>query len=186
MEPTSTSNAHQGPTASVASTILRSWVHWSGVKRRYVATSMADMQHWSHGFVNSSTRHDQCWRGHDNVCDERSEELELPRLEDRRTRGDMILTYRLINGEEGINYRNFFTLDERPYGLREQHTKKISRGQEDCELRRYLFSKRVIDKWNKLTEEEVSAPSTSEFKRRYAEAEKLRQQRIRASEFVPW
>ena len=84
--------------------------------------------------------------------DERLEELELPRLEDRRSRGDMILTYRLINGEEGINYRKFFTLDERPYGLRKQHTKNISRGQEECELRRYLFSKRVIDKWNKLTE----------------------------------
>ena len=62
--------------------------------------------------------------------------------------------------------------------------KKISRGQEDCELRRSFFSKRVIDKWNKLTEEEASAPSTSD-KRRYDEADKLRQQRIRASEFVP-
>ena len=105
---------------------------------------------------------------------ERLEELELPRLAGRRTRGDIILTYRLINGEEGINYRKFFTLDERPYGLREQHTKKISRGQEECELRRYFFSKRVIDKWNKLTEEEASAPSTSD-KRRYNEADKLNQ-----------
>ncbi|CAL4122992.1 unnamed protein product, partial [Meganyctiphanes norvegica] len=37
----------------------------------------------------------------------RLKELKLTKLEDRRTRGDMILTYRLINGLEGIDYRKF-------------------------------------------------------------------------------
>ena len=35
--------------------------------------------------------------------DERLTILGIPRLEDRRVRGDMILTYRLLNGEESID-----------------------------------------------------------------------------------
>ena len=42
------------------------------------------------------------------ITDERLEEVELPRPEDRKTRGYMILTYRLINGEEIINYTEDF------------------------------------------------------------------------------
>ena len=45
--------------------------------------------------------------------DERLTILDIPRLEDRRVRGDMILTYRLLNGEESIDYKKFFTLDTR-------------------------------------------------------------------------
>ena len=43
--------------------------------------------------------------------------------------------------------------------------------------RGYLFSKRIIEKWNKLTWKEVNAPSTATFKERYDEAEKLCQER---------
>ena len=49
--------------------------------------------------------------------EERLKELDLPTLKDRRTRGDMILTYRLIHGKEGIDYRKFFTLAERSYNI---------------------------------------------------------------------
>ena len=52
--------------------------------------------------------------------------LELPRLVDRRVRGDMILTYRILNGLEDIDYRKFFDLNERPYYIRGQHSKTIN------------------------------------------------------------
>ena len=42
-------------------------------------------------------------------------------------------------------------------------------------MRRYFFSKRVIDKWNGLSEHEVTAPSTSTFKKRYDKMENERQ-----------
>ena len=85
----------------------------------------------------------------------------------------MILTYRLLSGEEGIDYRRFFTLSDDHYNLRGQHSKKIKKTQATLDLRRSFFSWRVIDKWNSLTEYEVSAPCTSVFKSRYDEKERL-------------
>ena len=114
----------------------------------------------------------------------RLKELKLTKLEDRRTRGDMILTYRLINGLEGIDYRKFFSLVNTPYDTR-GHSKRIARTLLNLEVRRNFFSRRVIEKWNeKLTEYEVSAPSTKVFKERYDEMEKIRQQARSESDSV--
>ncbi|CAL4130995.1 unnamed protein product [Meganyctiphanes norvegica] len=114
----------------------------------------------------------------------RLKELKLTKLEDRRTRGDMILTYRLINGLEGIDYRKLFSLVNTPYDTR-GHSKRIARTLLNLEVRRNFFSRRVIEKWNeKLTEFEVSAPSTKVFKERYDEMEKLRQQARSESDSV--
>ena len=107
---------------------------------------------------------------------ERLKALKLTKLEDRRTRGDMILTYRLLNGLEDIDYRKFFTLDERRYNLR-GHSKKLKKPRASLDVRKYFFSHRVIDKWNSLTEEEVTAPNTRVFKLRYDKAEIERQRR---------
>ena len=108
---------------------------------------------------------------------ERLKKLKLTKLEDRRNRGDMILTYRLLNGLEGIEYSKFFTLDRNPYNLR-GHSKKLHKPGPNLDVRKYFFSHRVIDKWNGLTEEEVSAPNTRTFKLRYDKAESERQRRI--------
>lgn len=105
---------------------------------------------------------------------ERLKKLKLTKLEDRRNRGDMILTYRLLNGLEGIKYNNFFTLDQSPYDLR-GHSKKLHKPRTNLDVRKYFFSHRIIDKWNGLTEEEVSAPNTRTFKLRYDKAEIERQ-----------
>ena len=94
------------------------------------------------------------------------DKLGLTKLEDRRTRGDMILTFRLINGHEGIDYQKFFTLLNSPYNLR-RHSKTIERSTLNLDVRKFFYSRRVIEKWNSLSEYEVSAPSTAAFKRRY-------------------
>ena len=86
----------------------------------------------------------------------------------------MILTYRLLKGEEGIDYEKFFKLSRTPYNLR-YHSMKLERTFEHLNVRRNFFSKRIIGKWNSLTEHEVSAPSTSAFKRRYDIMEDTRQ-----------
>ena len=46
-------------------------------------------------------------------------ELKFPKLIDRRIRGDMILTYRLLNGEEGIDHTFFFSLEHGHCNLRD-------------------------------------------------------------------
>ena len=110
--------------------------------------------------------------------EDRLKELKLPKLVDRRIRGDMIFTYRLLNGEEGISHDIFFSLDDSPYLLRGDHSKKITKPFERLNIRRNFFSWRVINKWNSLTECEVSAPSTATFKRRYDEQEVIRQRSV--------
>ena len=112
----------------------------------------------------------------DKEYPERLKALKLTKLEDRRTRGDMILTYRLLNGLEDIDYQKFFTLDTRVYNLR-GHSKKLIKPRPSLDVRKYFFSHRVIDKWNDLSEEEVTAPNTRVFKLRYDKAEIERQRR---------
>ena len=107
--------------------------------------------------------------------DERLNYLELPKLEDRRIRGDMILTYRLINGKEGIDYQKFFSLEDHGYDTR-GHNMKISKPGQYSDPRLYGFSYRVIDVWNDLTPGEVNAASTSVFRKLYDEQEEIRQQ----------
>ena len=101
---------------------------------------------------------------------DRLAELKIPKLIDRRIRGDMILTYRLLNGEEGIDHETFFSLENSHYNLR-GHSRKIFKTRAHLNLRRNFFSCRVVDKWNSLTEHEVTAPSTASFKARYDKQE---------------
>ncbi|CAL4234819.1 unnamed protein product [Meganyctiphanes norvegica] len=108
----------------------------------------------------------------------RLRELGLPKLVDRRTRGDMILTYRLLNGLEGIDYQRFFSLENGHYNLRKNHNLQLVKTGDHLNIRRNFFSRRIIDKWNNLTEYEVSAPNTHEFKKRYDKEEIERQKGI--------
>ena len=109
--------------------------------------------------------------------EDRLKELKIPKLIDRRIRGDMILTYRLLKGEEGIDHETFFSLDKSRYNLR-GHSKKIFKTRAHLNIRRNFFSWRVVDKWNSLTEEEVSAQSTASFKNKYDKQEAIRQGRM--------
>ena len=104
---------------------------------------------------------------------DRLKKLNLTTLEERRQRGDMILTYRLLNGLEDIDYRKFFTLQDSHYNLR-RHSKTLKKEASRLNIRSSYFSRRIVNKWNSLTEYEISAPSTSAFKSRYDKLEKNR------------
>ena len=103
--------------------------------------------------------------------------LELPLLEDRRKRGDMILTYRLLNGKEGIDYNKFFNLDDGHYDLR-GHNMKIDKPRPQGDIKKYTFTHRVVDNWNVLPPKVVNATSTGAFKREYDKYEEARQQEV--------
>ena len=115
--------------------------------------------------------------------EDRLKDLKLTKLEDRRIRGDMILTYRLLNGKEDLDYRKFFVLSGTRYDLR-CHSRKLVRTFEHLNVRRNFFSKRIIEKWNSLTDHEVTAPSTAVFKERYDLMEESRQQLNHTSIYV--
>ena len=150
------------------------------------------VQAWSPHFVKDiniienvqirATKLVGCYRNLD--YDKRLEKLGLQRLQDRRKRGDMILTYRLLNGLEGIDYRKFFSLDEGHYNLR-VNSRKITIPHVRLDVRKRFFSWRVIQDWNDLPDFIVTAPNISAFKSRYDLLEQSRLQARNNSNYVP-
>ena len=55
------------------------------------------------------------------------------------------------------------------------HSRKFVKTREHLNVTGNFFSQRVINKWNGLSEYEVTAPSTSTFKKRYDKMENERQ-----------
>ena len=85
----------------------------------------------------------------------------------------MILTYRILTGEEGIDYEKFFKLENSHHNTR-GHSIKIFKAKKHLNVRRNFFSWRFIEKWNKLTDYEVTTTSTAVIKKRYDEQEAIR------------
>ena len=93
--------------------------------------------------------------------EERLRRLKLTTLEERRVRGDMIETYKIITGKEQVDHEKFFKIIPDRRG---RHTKKIYRKRSRLNVRRNFFSQRVGPIWNNLSREEVEAKKTSKFK----------------------
>ena len=95
--------------------------------------------------------------------EERLYQLNLTSLRERRQRGDLIQTYKIISNYYSVDL-NFYQNSDNT-NLR-GHTKKI--GKERCSklARTNFFSNRVAYTWNALSQETVSAPSVNSFKNR--------------------
>ena len=108
--------------------------------------------------------------------DERLKELGLLRLEDRRIRGNMIETYKIISGKEDINSGLFFKMAPVRGDPETVRNLKIYKERFMSNKRKFVFSQRVVDKWNSLSNEEVNAAKTSGFKANYDRKEKERRE----------
>ena len=97
--------------------------------------------------------------------EERCQQLGLQTLEDRRIRGDLIETYKLLHGFEDIPYSRFFQLNTN--NLRGHSLKLAKPDHWRTTLKGSWFAIRVIDKWNALPESVVTAPTIATFKVRY-------------------
>ena len=74
----------------------------------------------------------------------------------RRQRGDMIETYKLLRGFYDIDWSNLFTFN--PASHTRGHHLKLYKRQCTLQLRANFFLHRVINQWNSLPDEVVSAP----------------------------
>ena len=88
----------------------------------------------------------------------------LKTLETRRLRGDQIEVFKIVNGYEDVDRNMFFKLKE---GSRTRG-RKAALVKEQCRLdmRKYSFSQRVINVWNKLPNDCVNASSVNIFQNR--------------------
>jgi hypothetical protein len=99
----------------------------------------------------------------------RNKRLNLPSLRYRRMRGDMLETYKMMNGhyEEDI-IPSMKKRDDVVHSARATRGHSLMLFQQRCntEVRRHSFTQRVVPMWNSLPDEVVRAPSKDCFKNR--------------------
>ena len=84
-------------------------------------------------------------------------------LGERRNRADLIELFRISKGLSAISLESFFELDTS--GRTRGHSLKLRRRRFRTDTRKF-FSQRVVNRWNTLDEEVVTAGSVEVFKKR--------------------
>ena len=102
--------------------------------------------------------------------EEKLREVELTSLEERRNRGDMITTFRVVNGIDNVERRTWFKMavdQEREGAANTRNSNDVTRIEEGVsryELRRNFFSQRVSNRWNSLPKSTRQQSSVLAFK----------------------
>ena len=81
----------------------------------------------------------------------------------RRERGDLIQTYRIMNNIDKINPETFF--QRARYTSTRGHNQKFDKSRSRLDVRKFFFSQRVVEPWNKLPESAINAPTLLCFKK---------------------
>ena len=92
--------------------------------------------------------------------------LGLYPLSERRLRGDMIATFKIINGFMECNQEKLLPLNMGPQKTR-SHSQQIKLNLAKGCIRQNFFTQRVILPWNELSNNTVSSVTVNEFKGRY-------------------
>lgn len=97
-----------------------------------------------------------------HLCyEDRLRALNLPTLLYRRKRGDLIQVFKILNGYDDISPDEFFKFSGT---TTRGHSKKLFKTRCTKTVRQNSFAIRVIEDWNSLPEEIVSAKSVLQFK----------------------
>ena len=91
--------------------------------------------------------------------EERLKECGLTTLETRRLRGDQIEVFKILNGYENIDSNIFFEIKESK--ITRGHNYTLVKKQSRLDVRKYSFSQRTINVWNKLSTDCVHASSVN-------------------------
>ena len=92
--------------------------------------------------------------------------MDLYSLEQRRLRGDLIETFKILNDLERIDKNSIFSISS--HTRSRGHSFKLYKSglKKGLNCRKHFFSNRVISTWNKLPESVVKAKDTNQFKNR--------------------
>jgi len=109
--------------------------------------------------------------------DERLKYLGLTRLDTRRIRSDLIETFRpkIINGLYDVNREMFFKLD---ISGRRGHNMKLFNRRFRLDVRKLVFSNKVVDHMNVLSQCSINCNSINTFKKHIAHDLELRTVKI--------
>ena len=86
----------------------------------------------------------------------------LPTLQDRRESGDLITLYKIVNSFEKLDEQNL-EMEEETRQMR-GHSRKIRKSRCLKDTKKYSFPHRIVDTWNGLKEEVVTATNIHKFK----------------------
>ena len=90
------------------------------------------------------------------------QQCRLTTLETRRIRGDQIEVFKIMHGYEGLNKDMFFRIKND--SITRGHSLALVKSYSRLDIRKYTFSQRVVNDWNKLPEECINATSVNMFK----------------------
>jgi len=96
--------------------------------------------------------------------DDRLRMLRLPKLESRRLRGEMIEVFKILKGFDDVDSRQFFSLSD--VTITRNNGLKLQVRRFRTNIAKNFFTYKVINHWNRLPHEVVSAPSINSFKNR--------------------
>lgn len=97
--------------------------------------------------------------------EERLRVLNLPTLTYRRSRGDLIETYKILSGKyDGDCCNDIFQIREE--SMTRGNSKKIFKPRTRLNIRKYSFPCRVIDNWNGLPNWVIESDSVESFERK--------------------
>ena len=95
---------------------------------------------------------------------DRLKALNLTTLEQRRERGDLIESFKIITGKENIECEKFFKFRDDSTTRRNSMKIYKPRLKKSITQRVNFFSTRVINAWNQLPEYVISASGINSFK----------------------
>ena len=87
--------------------------------------------------------------------------LGLPSLQYRRLRADMIETYKILNNIDKMQYEQILPLNQT---TTRGHSKKLYKKNCRTNVRKYSFSQRVVDEWNKIPKKVIDSKTINTFK----------------------
>ena len=100
--------------------------------------------------------------------EQRLKEVGLTTLEDRRVRGDMIETFKILKGFDCVDKEMFkFVGQTHSVNTRGSRASDLAHSRTHLDLRKYFFSNRVVNTWNGLPEDVRNSESVNEFKNSY-------------------
>ena len=91
-------------------------------------------------------------------------ELNMFSVERRYVRGDMIEVYKMFEGLDDLDINDFFEVVGE--GRTRGHNRKLKAKYSRVDCRKYFFSLRIVDLWNKLGRDTVNSNSLNVFKPR--------------------
>ena len=100
---------------------------------------------------------------------ERLNFLELETLEKRRVKTDLILCYKIKNGLVDLDFNKFFQIRERQS---RGHSSILHVKSSRINARKNFFANRVVNQWNKLSEDQITARSVGIFKHKLSVSER--------------